>query len=159
MAADDGHAGRRACLVLEPRAEAFRRAVGPALFVELHRALRAAEAQPRARVDGDAQPVEAFEVVAPRARLVAVERGQERVGASPASIASTSRESMSAVAGVHCGSSPACTSSRSSSTHDERAVLQPIDQLVAIGRGEDRRERVLPMRPRVPAATVSRWKS
>ena len=59
-------------------------------FVELHRAVRSAETQPREGIDGDAQPVEPFEVIAPRAWLVTIERGEERIGArSLASIVST----------------------------------------------------------------------
>ena len=61
----------------EPWKVALRRAARPALLAELHRAVGGAEAQPRERVDDDAQPVESLEIVAPRARLVAVEARRE----------------------------------------------------------------------------------
>ena len=48
-----------------------------ALLVELHRVVRRAKAQARARVDDHAQAVVAREVVAPLPRLVAVEHAQE----------------------------------------------------------------------------------
>ena len=63
----------------EPRQEAFGRVLGAALFAELHRAVGRAEAQPRAGVDDDAQPIVAARSSRHRARLVAVEHAQEFV--------------------------------------------------------------------------------
>ena len=110
-----------------------------------------AEAQPRARVDDDAQPVEAVEVVAPRARLVAVERARgTRRRRSLASIASTSRESISAVAGVHCGSRPAWTSSRSPSTTTSGRRCSQSSSSSRSGASRIGAIVSLPMRLRVP---------
>jgi len=63
--------------VLEPRRIAFGRACRTALLRKLHRTVRGAEAQARARVDDHAKPVVARKVVAPLPRLVAVEHAQE----------------------------------------------------------------------------------
>jgi len=119
---------------------------GPALLPELHRAVRRAEAQARARVDDGAQPGEAFEVIGPRARLVAVERAQERVRA---------------VAGEHglhfvrkqqrLRDGPRRQEARVDHDevalrYDERARGEPRDERVAVGRREDRVQRVLAVR-------------
>ena len=143
------HAGRCAVLVREPRPEARGRRGRAALLPEIHRAVGGAEAQPRARVDDDAQPVEARRGrratrAARRRRARAGSRRRGRPRASPAPRATARAPARASTA----GSRPACTSSRSPSTTTSGRALQPAEQLVAIGGLEDRRERVAAVRLR-----------
>ena len=93
-------------------------------------------------------------------RLVAVEHGQEfaRVGAREHRV-STSRDSASAVAGVHDGSRPAWTISMSPSTTTSGRRASQSTSASRSGAARIVVERVAAMRLAMPAAIVSRWKS
>ena len=120
--------------------------VAPALLAELDAAVGRAEAQPRAHVDDHAQAIVAVEVVAPRRRLVAVEHAQEpvRVGARELGLDLAGQHlrvrggPRRQQAGVH--------HQALALAHDERARREPVDEVGAIGRGEDVVERVAAMR-------------
>jgi len=134
----------------EPRREADRCVSSAALFTKIHPSVGGAEAQARQRIDDCAQPIETIELVAPRARLVAVEDAQEVF----ARVACECRFDFVR----ELDDAPGAPLRQHAGVHHEHAVFddrkrlrrEPVEQFVAIGRGEDRRERVVAVRAGVP---------
>jgi len=130
----------------EPRRKAGRRVSGAALFAKVHPPVRRAEAEPRQRVDDRAQPIEALEIVAPCARLVAVEDAQQdfaRVARERRfDFARELDDARGAPLRQHAGMH------HQHGVFDERERLrrEPVEQFVAIRCGEDRRQRIVAVR-------------
>jgi len=146
MTADDRRAGRAPALVLEPRPIALRRRLWAALFLELHPAFCRAETHPRAGVDDHAQPIEALERVVPPMRLVAVERAQKRIG-----LCAREHRLHFARQRLRNRRRPLRQESRVNEqpavfAHHQGKRAQPGKELVAVGRIEDGRQRVVAMR-------------
>jgi len=130
----------------EPWGEPARRVPRATLLAEIHPAVRRAEAQPRQRVDDDAQPILADERVIPRVRLVAVELAQECVAPRAAQHCfdfarerhDVARRPLRQRTGVH--------HQHAVFGNGERPLREPVEQVGAIRRFENRRERVVAMR-------------
>ena len=142
-------AGGLPVLVLEPRSKAGRRHLRSALLLELHRAVGGAEAHSRAGVDDRAQPVEALEIVVPLVRLVAVESAQESVGVFAREHRLDFGGQRDGRRGRPCGQEARVDEQLVAFDRHQRPAGEPMQELVAIGRFEDRRDRVLPVRLRV----------
>lgn len=138
-----GDVGRAPLRQVEPRQQA--RALRPALAFlvqEIHAAVGCAQAHPRQRIDDAAQARHAGQAVVPLVRLVPVHLGQE---ADPALAAQhgfdfvRERHRLRRIprrrdAGMH---QQVCIDE-----HRQRAVTQPLDQFIAVGRGQDLVERI-----------------
>jgi len=137
VAADHHVVAARAPRHVEPRRPVGARFPRLSLVREHHRAALIEHAQPRHRVDDHAQPVESLEVVVPARRLVAVHALQELAVVAAAQalldlgseLARPRHAPFGHQSGVH---------QRVSTLHvQERALAQPVEELVAIGRGEN----------------------
>ena len=129
----------------EPRRETGRRTLRSALFTELHGVVAGAEAQPRADVATYAQPVVTRQCFVPARRLVAVEVTQEVIVRGRG-------EHRFDFAREHDGGRGRPRRKQSGMdeqpfafAHHQRPRAQPSEQLVAIGRIEDRPERIVPV--------------
>jgi len=146
MAADNGNTGCAPVGMREPGLETFGGAFASALFVQVHRVVGGAEAQPRAHVDGDAQAIEAFELLAPLSGLVPVQHAQEFIGA-------IAREHRLHLARQHERRGHGPRRQEAGVHHRELALDRhqrprgkPSEQCVAILGGENGIERVVGMR-------------
>jgi len=150
VAADDIDMRGAARRLREPRLVARRRVRRPALLVEFHRIVGCAVAQARARIDDHAQPIVAGQVVAPMARIVAVEHAQEFVRLR------SGQHRFDFVRQHQCRRRRPCRQQAGVHHHvlalddDKWSALQPMHQLVAVGGGEDGIERVAAMLAPMP---------
>ena len=147
MAEGDHVIRRLAARHVEPRQVAGGRGGAAVLGVELHAAFGGAEAQPRQRVDDHAQPRRALQAVVPFVGLVAVHLVHEHVPVGAAQhglhlgrqLQGAGRAPLRQHAGVH--------HQHAALVQRQRAVAQPIEQRVAVGRRQDVAQRIRAVRP------------
>ena len=146
MPEDDGRARGAPVRMREPRQVPRGDVLRTALLAQFHGSVVGAEAQPRAGVHDDAQAIEAFEVVRPAARLVAVEDAQERVRAVAREHRLHLRRQRERLLHRPRRQEARVHHREAAFGHDERARGEPCDERVAVRRVEDRVERVAAMR-------------